>query len=75
MGKEAEQHESDEQELVKQQVRCHDDVPSHRDERRRLYRIHPLSDYPLDQGTRPWPLTRMYVSSRRQLTQTGRLWR
>src|SRR5262245_43044001 len=37
VDEEADQHESDQQELVKQQVQCHDDVPSHRDERRRLY--------------------------------------
>ena len=48
MDDEADQHESDQEELVKQQVRCHDDVPFHGDERRRLYRIHPLSNYPLD---------------------------
>ena len=29
MDDEADQHESDQEELVKQQVRCHDDVPFH----------------------------------------------
>jgi hypothetical protein len=53
MHHEAEQHESDQEELVKEQIRCHNDVSSHRHERRRLYRIYPLSNYPLDRGTRP----------------------
>src|SRR6267142_654799 len=37
--------------LVKQEVRCHDDAPFHGDERRLFYRIHSLSNYPLDRGT------------------------
>src|SRR4029434_8115136 len=35
------------------QVRRHDDVPSHDGERRRFYRIHPLTNYPLVAGTAP----------------------
>src|SRR5262249_10517508 len=50
MHHEAHQHESDQEELVQQQVRCHNDVSSHHDGRRRLYRIYPLSNYPLDRG-------------------------
>src|SRR5262245_48141408 len=51
MDEEADQHESEQEELVKQQVWCHDKVPSHMDERRPLYRSHPLPNYPLDAGT------------------------
>jgi hypothetical protein len=53
MHEEANQHESDQEELVKQQGRCHDEVPFHGDERRQLYRIYPLLNYPLDAGTPP----------------------
>jgi len=53
MDEEADQHESDHEELVKQKVRRHDEVLFHGDERRRLYRIHPLPNYPLDSYTRP----------------------
>jgi hypothetical protein len=53
MGDEAEQHESDQEELVKQQVRCHDNVPFADDDRRLFYRNHPLSNYPLHGGTPP----------------------
>ena len=40
MDEEAEQPESDQEELGKPQVWCHDKVPSHRDERRPFYRSH-----------------------------------
>jgi hypothetical protein len=53
MHEEADQHENDQEELGKPQVRCHDDVPFHSDERRQLYRIYPLLNYPLDAGTPP----------------------
>ena len=53
MHEEADQHESDQEELVQQQVRCHDEVPFHGDERRQFYRIYPLLNYPLDAGTPP----------------------
>ena len=54
MHEEADQHESDQEELVKQQVRCHDEVPFHGDERRLFYRMYPLLNYPLDAGTPPF---------------------
>jgi hypothetical protein len=53
MKKEADQHKSDHEELVKQQVWRHDEVLFHGDTRKPLYRIHPLPNYPLDAGTAP----------------------
>src|SRR5262249_43540178 len=53
MNEEADQDESDQEELVQQQVRRHDDVPSHDNERRRLYRMHPVTNYPFVAGTPP----------------------
>ena len=53
MDEEADQDESDQEELVQQQVRRHDDVPSHDNERRRLYRMHPVTNYPFVAGTPP----------------------
>jgi hypothetical protein len=53
MDHEAEQDESNQQKLVKQQVWRHDDVPLHGGEKKRFYRIHLLSNYPLDAGTPP----------------------
>jgi hypothetical protein len=53
MDEEVDQAESDYEELVPQQVRRHEDVPSHDGARRRLYRIHPLTNYPLVVGTPP----------------------
>jgi hypothetical protein len=47
------QHESDQEELVKPQVRCHDDVLFHGDEKGQFYRIGPLLHYPLHAGTPP----------------------
>jgi hypothetical protein len=49
----ADQHESDQQELVQQQVRRHDVVLIHGDERGQFYRIRPLPNYPLHEGTQP----------------------
>jgi hypothetical protein len=46
MNEEADEDESNHEELVKQQVWCHNDVPSHDGDRRRLYRISPLTYYP-----------------------------
>src|SRR5207249_9176575 len=56
MDEEANQHESSQQELVKPQVRSHDDVPSHGSERRLFYRIGFRRNYPLSRGTRPGAL-------------------
>ena len=53
MHQETENDQSNQKELVKQAVRCHDDAPFHGDERRLFYRIHSLSNYPLDRGTAP----------------------
>jgi hypothetical protein len=53
MDEEADQDESDQEELVQQQVWRHEDVPSHDGERRRLYRISPLANDPLVAGTPP----------------------
>lgn len=53
MAEEADQRESNHKELAKQEVRRHEDVPFPDGERRLLYRIHPLSNYPLPGGTRP----------------------
>jgi hypothetical protein len=53
MHEEADQRESDEEELVKQEVGCHDDVSFHDVEKRRLYRICSLPNYPLSTGTGP----------------------
>ena len=50
---EADQHESKEEKLVKQQVRRHDEVLLHGDERRPLYRCHLLPNYPSSMGTGP----------------------
>jgi hypothetical protein len=49
----ANQYECNQKELVKQQIRCHDDVPSHGFERGLFYRIDSLSNYPLAVGTGP----------------------
>jgi hypothetical protein len=51
MDDEAEQHESDQQELVHQQVWRHDAVLFHGNERGPFYRIHPFLNYPLHEGT------------------------
>ncbi len=51
MDHEADQHQSDHEEPVQQQVRYHDNLPSHGGERRSLDRMHPLSNYPLAAGT------------------------
>jgi hypothetical protein len=53
MHQETENEQSNQKELVKQEVRYHDDTPFHGDERRLFYRIHSLSNYPLDRGTAP----------------------
>ena len=55
---EADQHESNQEKLVKQQVRRHDEVLLHGDERRPLYRSHPLPNYPSSMGTGPGRLRR-----------------
>ena len=36
------------------QSRCHDNLPWHSGEQRPLYRMHPLSNYPLARGTLPF---------------------
>ena len=53
MHDEAHQHECDQEELVKQQIRSHDNVPFPDGERRLLYRIDSFSNYPLATGTGP----------------------
>ena len=53
MHEEANQHESDQEELVKQQIRSHDNVPFPDGERRLLYRIDSRWNYPSHGGTRP----------------------
>jgi len=53
MNEEADEDERNHEELVKQQVWRHDDVPSHDGERRRCYCISPLTYYPLVAGTPP----------------------
>src|SRR5262245_55359506 len=50
---ETDQHESKQEKLVKHQVRRHDEVLLHGDERRPFYRNHPLPNYPLSTGTGP----------------------
>ena len=35
------------------QSRCHNNLPWHNGAQRRLYRMHPLSNYPLARGTLP----------------------
>lgn len=50
---EADQHQRNQQELVKPQIRCHDDVPFHGGERKLLYRIDSYSNYPSRRGTGP----------------------
>ena len=52
MAHEADPHESDQQELVKHQVRYHDSVPFPDGERRLLYRIDSRWHYPSPEGTR-----------------------
>ena len=51
MDEEADEDESHHEELVKQRGRYHDAVLFHGDERRRLYRIRSLLNYPLPTGT------------------------
>jgi hypothetical protein len=51
MDEEADEDVSNHEELVKQRGRCHDAVLFHGDERRRLYRIRSLPNYPLPTGT------------------------
>ena len=51
MDEEADEDESHHEELVKQRGRYHDAVLFHGDERRRLYRIRSLPNYPLPTGT------------------------
>jgi hypothetical protein len=53
MDEEANHHESDYEELVKQYVQYHDAVSFHREKRRLLYHIHLLSNYPSSTGTGP----------------------
>jgi hypothetical protein len=53
MNEEADEDERNHEKLVKQQVWRHDDIPSHDSERRRFYRISPLTYYPLVAGTPP----------------------
>ena len=51
MDEEADEDESHHEELIKQRGRYHDAVLFHGDERRRLYRIRSLLNYPLPTGT------------------------
>lgn len=53
MDEEADEDEGNQEELVKPRRRCHDAVLFHGDERRRLYRIRSLPNYPLPTGTGP----------------------
>src|SRR5262245_16162777 len=53
MNQETENEQSNQKVLVKQDALNHDDAPFHDDERRLFYRIHSLSNYPLDRGTAP----------------------
>jgi len=55
MDEEAEQPESDQEALGKPHVWCHDKAPSHRDERRPLYRSHLRPHEPFVAGTPPDP--------------------
>ena len=56
MDEEADEYESNHQELVQQLVRHHnDEVLFHGDERGSFYRIRPLLNYPLHSHTRPPP--------------------
>ena len=76
MDHEENQHESDQEELVKQQVRCHDDVLFHGDEKGQFYRIGPLLNYPLHAGTPPDKLSDLVysiaaVDASSLLVQTG----
>jgi hypothetical protein len=54
MHDEANQHERDQEELVKQQMRSHDNAPFPDGERRLLYRIDSRWNYPSPGGTRPF---------------------
>jgi hypothetical protein len=54
MDDEAEKHQCDQAELVKQEVRNHDDVSIHEGERRQFYHIRSLPNYPLPTGTGPF---------------------
>ena len=53
MDEEADEDESNHEELVKQLVRRHDEVLFHGDERGPFYRIRPFLNYPLHSHTRP----------------------
>jgi hypothetical protein len=53
MKEKTNQDESDQYKLVKQRVWYHDDTSLHSDERRLVYRIRPLLNYPLVSHTRP----------------------
>jgi len=53
MDGEADEHESDPEELGNQQGRCHDHIPFPDGERRRLYWIDSRWNYPLPGGTAP----------------------
>jgi hypothetical protein len=53
MDDETNQHQSDHEELVKQDVRYHDDASFHDSKRRLFYRIDSRWNYPLSEGTRP----------------------
>ena len=53
MNEETDQNKSDHDELIKQRIRRHDDIPFHGHERGQFYRIHPLLNYPLHTGTPP----------------------
>src|SRR2546421_5238318 len=55
MDKEADHHGSDHEEVVKQYVRYHDAVSFDGANRRLLYRMHLLSNYPSSTGTGPPP--------------------
>ena len=53
VDEEAEQHESDQEELVPQQVWRHDDIPSTMVKGDDCTGMHPLANYPLVAGTPP----------------------
>ena len=69
MDEKAEQHESDQHELVTQQVRRHEAVLFHGDERGQFYSIRSLPNYPLHEGTRPSATERQRCASQPDVTR------
>jgi hypothetical protein len=53
MNEETDQHERDNEKMIKQHVRSHDGISFHSRERRLVYPIDSRWNYPLCVGTRP----------------------